>query len=263
MGAAQIFRKEHSLARIHKGRVLPQACSGYVGKIVAQSLHSSTQPHSTSCRDSKPCWGALQGPDGRACAKTAELRVTSSKLALYSSLGSCPACAAMPGQRGFHAAEEYAAAASEDEMDAAVGSSDGDDAAADCALELGNVLYSEPEPAAGSAARASPLLLLFDLNGTLLQKEWTSKGRTIQLRPGVTPVTASFKRPMCAADKLMTLLLRSKRCIRLSAHCTQASVSVHTGVERLAELGQAYRYVPVAAAVPFISTASLPQARSL
>ena len=95
----------------------------------------------------------------------------------------------MPGQWGLDFAEEFTAA-SDDEpgkeawRGAAACNGDADDAAAESGLELGNVEERLPGSVPASAAVPVPQLLLFDLNGTLLQKEWTPQGRRIHLRPG-------------------------------------------------------------------------------
>ena len=111
----------------------------------------------------------------------------------------------MPGQWGLDFAEEFTAA-SDDEPDkgarqgaAAPGRhADADDAAADSGLELGNVEERLPGSPASTAAAPVPPLLLFDLNGTLLQKEWTPQGRRIRLRPGAA----------CAAERKLQMEAR-------------------------------------------------------
>lgn len=108
----------------------------------------------------------------------------------------------MPGQWGLDFAEEFTAA-SDDEPNKEDGQGavalarggDADDAAAESGLELGNVEERLPGSPPASAAGPAPQLLLFDLNGTLLQKEWTPQGRRIHLRPGAA----------CAAERKLRI----------------------------------------------------------
>ena len=97
----------------------------------------------------------------------------------------------MPGQWGLNFAEEFTAA-SDDEPDRGASqgaaahacTADADDAGPESGLELGNVEECLPESLPASAAVPVPQLLLFDLNGTLLQKEWRRARTRIRLRPG-------------------------------------------------------------------------------
>lgn len=70
--------------------------------------------------------------------------------------------------------------------------------AADSALELGNVVDSAPQGVADAAHPPPRQLLLFDLNGTLLQKEWArGRGHSFQLRPGAAHATSGLERMVC------------------------------------------------------------------
>ena len=113
----------------------------------------------------------------------------------------------MPGQWGLAFVDEFTAA-SDDEPDkeaspcatAPATDTDADGVAAEGGLELANVDERLPGSPPASSAAPVPQLLLFDLNGTLLQKEWTPQGRRIRLRPGGT--RAAGRRPRLMDDCL-------------------------------------------------------------
>lgn len=122
----------------------------------------------------------------------------------------------MPGQWGLDFAEEFTAASDDEpEQDAGQGAAtrachaDGDDMAAESGLELGNVEERLPGSLPASAAAPVPQLLLFDLNGTLLQKEWTPQGRRIRLRPGAA---CAAKRKLRVDARLFVEGLLGARC---------------------------------------------------
>ena len=106
----------------------------------------------------------------------------------------------MPGQWGLDFAEEFTAASDDEpDKDARQGAAaPGRHADADSGLELGNVEERLPGSPPATAAATVPPLLLFDLNGTLLQKEWTPQGRRIRLRPGAA----------CAAERKLQMEAR-------------------------------------------------------
>ncbi len=100
--------------------------------------------------------------------------------------------AAVPGRGGQRGAMDVFAAASDDSarVQSVAERSSGHDGAADSALELGNVVDSVPGTVADLAPPPLRQLLLFDLNGTLVQKEWArGKGHRFQLRPGAARST--------------------------------------------------------------------------